>query len=399
MADEIILKFNSQSTNRISQIDLDTIIISKSTIQSTETTMDNCKKWKMISDLLDISKDLNSNEIKHQDTVYNVFTNYLGWPDSAICREVRIKQGATAKRVDFVIEKEDSLRIPIEVKTSGSPDSGVEQLGSYMLHLQSEIGILIKDCFYFFYEEDYGRNIKTLDDAVLVIPFSATTFSLGDMLLKLLDYSEFNPDAIKNSLCELRRSKAAEKKKSSVKEGIKRMINSEEFVRNAIKKSLYNEGYAIEEHSKIIDELIEDIKITINFTDTVDKGFINSKSSNANVNSSGKRHRFSFDGRIHEGCSELAYSIIQKYATTSNCSIKELREILSTAGITSSVFKPDGDIKGNSRSWPDKYKMQLPGDGSVIRVYTMWNHAISNDNFSPILKFAESQGWHIEEIQ
>lgn len=362
-----------------------------------ETNKDNLYRWRTVSNFLDLSKDLKGNEVKHQDTVHMVFTEYLGWPDSAISREVRIKQGSTSKRVDFVIEKEDFQRIPIEVKTSDSLDSGVEQLGSYMLHLQSDLGILIKDCFYFFFDEDYGRNIKTLSDAVFVVPFSSTSFSLGELLLRQLDYSDFNPSAIKNSLIELRNKKLVEEKELSLREGIKRKINSEEFVRNAIKYSLYNDGYTIEDDGYIIDNLIESIKISITYTDTVDNDVNQSQFPNIQRNTSGKRHRFLLDGKMYDGCSELAYAVIKKYAKISNCSINALREELTLAGITSSVFKPDVEIKGNNRSWPEKYKMELPGDRSVIRVYTQWNYSINNDNFSPIIKFAERQGWHIEE--
>ncbi len=360
--------------------------------------MDNNIRWRIISDLLNLSKDLKGNEIKHQDTVYKIFTEYLGWPTSAISREVKIKQGATNKRVDFVIEKEDLPKIPIEVKTSDSLDSGVEQLGSYMLHLQADLGILIKDSFYFFFDESYGRNIKTLCDAVLIVPFSSTSPSLGDLFLKLLDYSEFNPSVIKSTLIELRDRKIIEEKKSSIKEEIKRIINSEDFVRNAIKSSLYNEGYTIEEHGSIIDDLIENIKVSINYTDMAYNDVNQSRLDNTQRNSSGITHRFLFDGITYTGCSELAYAVIQKFVKTTNCSITDLRDELSRAKITSSVFKPDVDIEGNPRSWPERNKMELPGDGSVIRVYTQWSYYVNNDNFSPILKFAESQGWHIEEI-
>ena len=71
---------------------------------------------------------------------------------------------------------------------------------------------------------------------------------------------------------------------------------------------------------------------------------------------------------------------------------------MNASKVTSSVFKLENEIKGASRSWPERMRLDMPGDGARIRIYTMWNYNKNNDNFTPVIKFAKKQGWTIEEL-
>lgn len=357
--------------------------------------MNHIEKWNTISQLLDLSKDLD--ESKHQDIIYKVFTEFLEWPDHAIEREVKVQQGSTQKKVDFALKQNGICILPIEAKISDKSKSGVKQLGSYMIYMQADMGILIGNKFYFFYDVECGRNIETLDDAVLVVPFKADS-TYGEKIIKLLDYPNFNINGLKTFLGNLHNKKEDEFKQRNIKERIVKIIKSEGFIQEAIKSRIYSEGYLEPEYGGILDEIIDDFEIS-------DKSINADKVENTNSilpkeESSGKRHRFKFNGKIYNGCTELAYAIILKYATVSNCTVKELRKELQSYSVTSSVFKLDKDYQNTeNRSWPERTKMTLPGDGSIIRIFTMWNYYKGNDNFSEIIDFAENQGWEVDEIE
>ncbi len=360
--------------------------------------MDNVTKWRVISCLLDLSKDLQGGEIRHQDNIYKIFTEYLGWPENSIDREMKIRQGSTPKRVDFVLKKDNSCVVPIEVKTAYSAESGVEQLGSYMLHLGVDLGILIRDKIYFFYDDNCGRNMKMLDDAVFIVPFSDICTD-GDDVVRLLDFSNFNPETIKSVLIDLKNKKQEETRQQKFKDSIVNKIKSVEFIHKAIKAKLNREGPEASEYVGMIDEILDNFEISVKPLHSLNIDNKDDELPYPKAESPGQRHKFKFKGQVYDGCSDLAYAIVKEYVNETNCTINELRKELKSAKVTSSIFKLENDVKDPNRSWPERMRLDVPGDRSKIRIYTMWNYCKGgNDNFSPLLRFAAKQGWEIEEL-
>lgn len=295
------------------------------------------KQWELISSLLNLTKDLEGKETKHQDAVLSVLNN-LGWTGESIDREYYIQQGSSPTRVDFVLLPSDGQVLPIEVKTANSKDKGVKQLGSYMLHLEAEYGILVRDKIYFFYDERHGKEISTLEDAAFIVPFSVNCND-GEELLRLLAFDHYDSRMVKSFLRDELQKKKEKKEELQVKNQILKKLQSEEFVREAIKDRLIKEGFDINKYALILDHMLKECSLMITpFPLASPEGRINNKDSYAKSNSSGNHHKFHFEGRIYDGCNRLAFEIIKKYVETTKCSESELRKALNNADVTTSVF-------------------------------------------------------------
>lgn len=134
------------------------------------------KIWKRIVDILSATMD-HSKEIKYHNSIVKVFTDpdYLGWPENQVVSEYPIQMGSTKKCDIVLLDKNiQTPLIAIEVKLSTSSNDGVEQLGSYMdrCNPRLKFGMLVKDSINIFYDEETGRNIKSLADSIFTVPFS-----------------------------------------------------------------------------------------------------------------------------------------------------------------------------------------------------------------------------------
>ncbi len=112
------------------------------------------ENWPIIARLLDLTKE--SSESNFQNGIMSILTSDLGWPESQVSKEYPVRMGSTSKKMDFLLkDSEQHPMVVIEVKLSKSHDDGVAQLGSYMnaLEPQLNIGLVIKDKIYVFYDE------------------------------------------------------------------------------------------------------------------------------------------------------------------------------------------------------------------------------------------------------
>ena len=131
------------------------------------------ENWPIIARLLDLTKE--SSESNFQNGIMSILTSDLGWPESQVSKEYPVRMGSTSKKMDFLLkDSEQHPMVVIEVKLSKSHDDGVAQLGSYMnaLEPQLNIGLVIKDKIYVFYDESNGRKLSSLSDAIYSIPLS-----------------------------------------------------------------------------------------------------------------------------------------------------------------------------------------------------------------------------------
>lgn len=219
------------------------------------------KIWKNISGQLKYAKKT-SNEYDYQSAIYDIITDedYLGWPADRVKREYPIQMGSTKKSDIVLLDSNYEPCIAIEVKLASSTYDGVEQLGSYMdrCNPRLEFGITIKDDISLFYDEDTGRSIHSIDDAILSASLEDSFDVEGIAIVENLSFKNFNEKTFK-TYCEEKLIKR--KKELDTKNKIRRVSNllSGDSGKTIIQKALCQ--YLITEN--IIDAGEEDIVVEI----------------------------------------------------------------------------------------------------------------------------------------
>lgn len=218
------------------------------------------KTWKTIVDILSATMD-HSKEIKYHNNIVKVFTDpdYLGWPESQVVSEYPVQMGST-KKCDIVLLDKDiqTPLIAIEVKLSTSPSDGVEQLGSYMdrCNPRLKFGMLVKDSINIFYDEETGRNIKSLADSIFKVPFIPDNLK-GEEFVKLFLYENFSIDKIQD-FCE-RQKKFIEQKLHRQNKilNIKKKLADINILKQAISLYLKNQGVIEDGEEDILKEVLD----------------------------------------------------------------------------------------------------------------------------------------------
>lgn len=225
--------------------------------------------WKQISCILKYAQ-FNEESI-YQAAIAEIFIDYLGWPNERVIREYAIQMGST-KKVDMVLlDSQSQPIIAIEVKCANASSTGIEQLGSYMDRCNPRLiyGITIKDSINLFYDENTGRSLHSLDDAILSCKLNDLTNLDGIKFVELLNYQNFNKNALK-SYCEnvISNRKVAAERNTKLQE-IRELLNGEtgrKIIQESICNYLLSAGIIKIGDESIVTEITSDISLNKDVT-------------------------------------------------------------------------------------------------------------------------------------
>lgn len=218
--------------------------------------------WRRISRHLKVAKN-SAKEDNYQLAIYDIFLepDFLGWPENRVIREYPVQMGST-KKADIVLLNSDLAPIlAIEVKVSNSSSDGIEQLGSYMDRCSPrlEFGIAIKDTFSLFYDENTGRSIHSINDAVISCSFDNPYDEDGIKIVELLSFQNFDVDALK-TFCEERlfslRKKLEREKKVRELSNLLSGDSGRTLINKAICQYLKDNNFIVDGEEDLLDEIL-----------------------------------------------------------------------------------------------------------------------------------------------
>ncbi|WP_297062854.1 type I restriction enzyme HsdR N-terminal domain-containing protein [uncultured Duncaniella sp.] len=224
------------------------------------------ENWPIIARLLDLTKE--SSESNFQNGIMSILTSDLGWPESQVSKEYPVRMGSTSKKMDFLLkDSEQHPMVVIEVKLSKSHDDGVAQLGSYMnaLEPQLNIGLVIKDKIYVFYDESNGRKLSSLSDAIYSIPFESGCAE-GEKFVELFDFNSFSYKKLLD-FCVKRKQELKEKqdKLQMIQKIVNLLLGSSgvDFVKSAVVEKLESIEPFKNYSFQVLEAAIADLDISI----------------------------------------------------------------------------------------------------------------------------------------
>ncbi|WP_289287278.1 type I restriction enzyme HsdR N-terminal domain-containing protein [Duncaniella dubosii] len=224
------------------------------------------ENWPIIARLLDLTKE--SSESNFQNGIMSILTSDLGWPESQVSKEYPVRMGSTSKKMDFLLkDSEQHPMVVIEVKLSKSHDDGVAQLGSYMnaLEPQLNIGLVIKDKIYVFYDESNGRKLSSLSDAIYSIPFESGCAE-GEKFVELFDFNSFSYKKLLD-FCVKRKQELKEKqdKLQMIQKIVNLLFGSAgvDFVKSAVVEKLGSIEPFKNYSFQVLEAAIADLDISI----------------------------------------------------------------------------------------------------------------------------------------
>lgn len=321
------------------------------------------------------------NEAEYRDCIVkHLLYNVLGW-NNHLQKEYPIQIGHKKMKVDIMLFSDDgdTPLLPIEMKRPQTSDDGVEQLFSYMLRVQSEIGLVIKDKIYVFYfgkDKNYSRQHLSLRDAAWVVSFNDSTENL-DLFCKMFAKENFDMEKVKEFLhTKLQDIHKQRKKVEQIKQ-----------VQSEINKVLVEDLLigCFDFDDDIVREALADFEITVSRKNNF------ALETDDEVTTANQEREYFIDNVSSSNKNKFVRTVVRKYIKDHpSATYDELKKALApmATDIINSIENIQRWVADNHQQvW--RGEEFVSSDNVRFRVYNQWKA----NNFHKVITFAKEQGY------